>query len=159
VVAYPSPKEIAQFANIDPRTAGKLLKNARLIGLVETPDDHTFVLSAPYPFKGTEPQKESVVRQALLRVPLVQQIKEFMALGNDLQASMRKAATVSGEHSYDASNIAPLISLATAFNVLDFQVRAETLVATAVEAKLERHAITSSARVAFISHSSKDNLL
>lgn len=152
----PTTKEIAQFADIDPRTAGKLLKNARLIGLVETPDDHTFVMAAPYPFKGTAPQKESVIRQALLRLPLVQQIKEFMALGNDLQASMRKAATVSGERNYDASNIAPLVKWATAFNVLDFQVRAETLVATAVEAKLERHAIAANVRVAFISHSSKD---
>ncbi len=152
----PSPKEIAQFAYIDPRTAGKILKNARLIGLVETPDDHTFVLSAPYPFKGTLAQKESVVREALLRLPLIQHIKQFMGLGNDLRDSMRKAATVAGERSYDASNIAPLVTLATHFNVLDFSLRVETLVDTAVEAKIERHATAASARVAFISHSSKD---
>jgi hypothetical protein len=152
----PSTKEIAQFADIDPRTAGKLLKNAELIGLIERPDAHTFSLAAPYPFKGTVLQKESVVREALLHLPLMQQIKEFMALGNNLQTSMRKAATVSGERNYYASNIAPLVKLATTFNVLDFQVRAETLVATAIEAKLERHAIAASTRVAFISHSSKD---
>jgi len=152
----PSPKEIAQFAHIDPRTAGKILKNARLIGLVETPDDRTFVLSAPYPFKGTLPQKESVVREALLRLPLIQHIKQFIALGNDLQSSMRKAATVAGERNYDASNIAPLVTLASHFNVLDFKLRVETLVDTAVEAKIERHATTTSARVAFISHSAKN---
>lgn len=152
----PSPKEVAQFAQIDPRTVGKILKNARLIGLVETPDDHAFVLSAPYPFKGTLPQKEGVVREALLRLPLIQHIKQFIALGNDLQASMRKAATVAGERNYDASNVAPLVTLATHFDVLDFKVRAETLVETAVEAKIERHATAANARVAFISHSSKD---
>jgi hypothetical protein len=41
--------------------------------------------------------------------------------------------------------------------VLDFKLRVETLVDTAVEAKIERHATPSNARVAFISHSSKDN--
>jgi hypothetical protein len=79
----PSAKQISQFANIDPRTAGKILKNARLIGLVETPDDRAFVLSAPYPFKGTLPQKESVVREALLRLPLIRHIKQFMGLGTN----------------------------------------------------------------------------
>jgi hypothetical protein len=152
----PSPKEIAQFADIDARTAGKILKNARLIGLVETPDDRTFIMAAPYPFKGTSHQKESVVREALLRLPLIQQIKQFMGLGNNLQTSMRKAATLSGEQNYDAANLSPLIKLATHFEVLDFNLRVETLVDTAVEAKIERHTTTTSARVAFISHSSKD---
>jgi CTP:molybdopterin cytidylyltransferase MocA len=152
----PSAKEISQFANIDPRTAGKILKNARLIGLVETPEDRTFVLSAPYPFKGTLAQKESVVREALLRLPLIQDVKQFMGLGNQLQDSMRKAATVAGERNYDPTNITPLITLATRFGVLDFKLRVETLVDTAVEAKIERHATAANARVAFISHSSKD---
>ena len=49
----PTTKDIAQYANIDGRTAGKLLKNARLIGLVQSPDDNTYVLSQPYPYKGT----------------------------------------------------------------------------------------------------------
>src|SRR5882724_9477666 len=49
----PSSKDIAQFAGIDPRTAGKLLKNARLIGLVESADDNTYVLAQPYLYKGT----------------------------------------------------------------------------------------------------------
>jgi hypothetical protein len=112
--------------------------------------------SAPYPFKGSLPQKEGVVREALLRLPLVQHLKQFIALGNDLKASMRKAATLAGEQSYDATNIAPLVNLATHFGVLDLALRAETLIDTAVEAKSERHTKTASARVAFISHSFKD---
>jgi hypothetical protein len=44
----PSAGEIAQFGGIDPRTAGKLLKNAKQIGLVEmTGESYTLVL--PYP--------------------------------------------------------------------------------------------------------------
>jgi len=124
--------------------------------LVETPDDHTFVLSAPYPYKGSLPQKEAVVREALLRLPLIQHIKQFLGLGNDLQSSMRKAATLAGERSYDAANIAPLVTIANRFNVLDLKLRVETLVDTAVEAKIERHTKAGGARVAFISHSSKD---
>ena len=73
--------------------------------------DRTFVLSAPYPFKGTLEQKKSVVREALLHLPLVLHVKQFMALGNDLQASMRKAATVAGERSYDAATLRHLSRL------------------------------------------------
>lgn len=152
----PSAKDISQFANIDPRTAGKILKNARLIGLVETPDDQGFVLSAPYPYKGSQAQKESVVREALLRLPLIQHIKQFLGLGNDLQSSMRKAATVVGERNYDASGIAPLVTIANRFGVLDLKLRVETLVDTAVATKIERHTTAASSRVAFISHSSQD---
>lgn len=152
----PSAKEIAQFADVDPRTAGKLLKNARLIGLLESPDEKTFVLSAAYPFKGTQSQKESVVREALLRLPQVQHIKQFLGFGNDLQNSMGKAAIIAGERNYAPSNVAPLIGIANRFNVLDLSLRVETLVDTAVDAKLQRHAEASTARVAFISHSSKD---
>jgi hypothetical protein len=57
-LSSPTPKEIAQFANIAPRASGKILKNARLIGLAETPDDCTFVLATPYPFKVLSIRKE-----------------------------------------------------------------------------------------------------
>ncbi|MDR3799180.1 MAG: toll/interleukin-1 receptor domain-containing protein [Terracidiphilus sp.] len=152
----PTAREIAQFANIDPRTAGKLLKNARLVGLVESPDDETYISSAPYPFKGTTAQKEGVVREAILRLPLIQQIKQFVGLGNDLKASMRKAATIAGERNYVAANITPLIALADRFGALELQVRVETIINSAVEAKIERHTSSADKRVAFISHSSKD---
>jgi hypothetical protein len=42
----PSTKHIAQFADVDPRTAGKILKNAGLIGLVQSPDDCNLRISA-----------------------------------------------------------------------------------------------------------------
>jgi hypothetical protein len=152
----PSSKEIAQFAGIDPRTAGKLLKNARLIGLVESADDATYILAQPYPYKGTLDQKRSVVREALLRLPLVASIRQFVALGNDLQTAMRKAATIAGEMHYDRSAVSPIVDWANSEKVLDLGVRVEGLVDEAVVAKQIRHEAHSEQRVAFISHSSKD---
>ncbi len=152
----PTAKQIAQFAGIDPRTAGKLLKNARSIHLVESADDIKYVPAQPYPFKGTIEEKRRVVREALLRLPLIATIRQFMALGDDLQTSMRKAATVAGEQNYDKNAVAPLIDWANSERVLDLGVRVEELVDEAVAAKQVRHAEDEHARVAFISHSSKD---
>ena len=153
----PTTKDIAQYANIDGRTAGKLLKNARLIGLVQSLDDSTYVLTQPYPYKGTADEKLKVVREALLRLPLIRNIRQFMALGNTLENAMRKAATVIGEKAYDKAAIAPLISWANSVaQVLDLGVRVETLVNEAVATKQTRHAEREQERVAFISHSAKD---
>jgi hypothetical protein len=153
----PVVRDIAQYANIDARTAGKLLKNARLIGLVQSPDDTTYVLSQPYPYKGTAQEKRGVVREALLRLPLIRNIRQFMALGDDLQAAMRKAATVQGEKNYDRTAISPLVSWSNSVaQVLDLGVRVEVLVNEAVAAKEMRHAEHKNERVAFISHSTKD---
>jgi predicted peroxiredoxin len=153
----PDTKAIAQFANIDHRTAGKILKNARLIGLVQSPEDTTYVLSQPYPYKGSQEEKVRVVREALLKLPLIRNIRQFMALGGDLQTSMRKAATVIGEKNYDKAAIAPLITWANAVaQVLDLGIRVEALVNDAVAAKEQRRAKHKNERVAFISHSTKD---
>jgi hypothetical protein len=152
----PSIKEIAQFAGVAPATAGKLLKNARLIGLVESPDDSRYILAQPYPYQGTVDQKKSVVKEALLRHSLITSIRQFMALGDNLQDSMRKAATIAGEQHYDQAAVTPLITWANSFQVLDLGVRSEALVNKAVVAKQARHAEDAQQRVAFISHSSKD---
>lgn len=92
----------------------------------------------------------------MLRLRLIQNIRQFLGSENDLQSSMRKASTVAGERNYDASSFAPLVTIANRFGVLNLKLRVETLVDTAVEAKIERHAAAASTRVAFISHSSKD---
>ena len=152
----PSTKAIAQYADLDPRTAGKILKNARLIGLVQAPDDDAYVLAQPYPYKGTLDEKRNVVREALLKHPLIRNIRQFMGLGNNLEDAMRKASTVAGELNYDKSAIAPLISWANTERALDLGVRVEALVNDAVAAKETRHITHAHERVAFISHSSKD---
>ncbi len=153
----PSAMQIAQFVNIDPRTAGKILKNARLIGLLQSPDDASYVLAQPYPYKGTADEKRKVVREALLRLPLIRSIRQFLALGDDLPDAMRKAAVIAGETDYVKNAIAPLVVWANSIaQVLDPGVRVETLVNEAVETKEARHAEHKNERIAFLSHSSKD---
>ena len=152
----PGAKEIAQYADLDPRTVGKILKNARLVRLVQSSDDSTYVLAQPYPYKGTLDEKRSVVREALLKHPLIQSIRQFVGLGNDLQDAMRKAATVTGEKNYDQTAIAPLVKWATSERALDLGVRVEALVNEAVAAKEVRRVEHENERVAFISHSAKD---
>jgi len=153
----PTTGQIAQYAAIDPRTAGKVLKNARLVGLVQSHDGgSTYVLAQPYPYKGTLGEKRSVVRESLLKHPLIRSIRQFMALGDDLPDAMRKAATVAGEKNYDQSAIAPLVTWASSEGALDLKVRVETLVNEAVVSKEARHVAHEHERVAFISHSTKD---
>jgi predicted peroxiredoxin len=153
----PDTKSIAQFAGIDPRTAGKILKNARLIGLVQSPEDSTYVIAQPYPFKGTHEEKVNVVREALLKLSLIRNIRQFMALGSDLQTAMRKAAVGAGEKNYDKAAIAPLITWANSVaQVLDLGVRVEVLINEAVATKEQRRAKHKYERVAFISHSTTD---
>lgn len=153
----PGVNEIAQYADIDPRTAGKILKNAVLIRVIQSADDSSYVLSQPYPYKGNSEEKRNVVREALLRHPLVRYIREFIALGEDLQGAMRKAATIAGERDYDKGAIAPLVAWANSVGqVFDLSVRIEVLVNEAVDAKEVRHAERKQDRVAFLSHSSKD---
>jgi hypothetical protein len=115
------------------------------------------VLAQPYPYKGTTDEKRRVVREALLRLPLVRNIRQFMALGDDLQDAMRKAAVVAGEANYEKGAIAPLVTWANSVaDVLDLGVRVETLVNEAVASKEARRAEHKNERVAFLSHSSKD---
>src|SRR2546422_2482051 len=85
-------------------------------------------------------RERMVVREALLRLPLIRNIRQFMALGNDLQNAMRKAATVVGEKNYDKAAIAPVVTWATSAQVLDLGVRVETLVNEAVATKEARRA-------------------
>ena len=153
----PGTNGIAQYANIDPRTAAKVLKNAMLVGLVQSADDASYVLAQAYPYKGSAEEKRRVVREALLRHPLMRSIRQFMALGDNLQDAMRKAATIAGEKNYDKAAIAPLIGWANSVGqVLDLGVRVEVLVNDAVAAKEVRRQEQKQERVAFISHSSKD---
>lgn len=152
-----SAKSIATYAGIDYRTAGKILKNACLIGLLQSPDDNSYLLAQPYPYKGTTEEKRRVVREALLRHALVRHIREFLSLGEGIQDAMRKAAVVAGETNYDKNAIAPLIKWANSVgDVLDLGVRVERLVDAAVVTKEARRAKYGNERVAFISHSTLD---
>lgn len=151
----PTVGQISQFAGLDPRTTGKVLKNASSIGLVEKRDGG-YILLASYPYKGSPDQKSDVVRESLVKMPLLVSMRQFMHLGDDSANALRKAATVNNIVPFEAGDFAPLINWASALNSLKPGLIAEDLVDSAENAKAERHKVDSKSRIAFLSHSSKD---
>jgi len=151
----PTSGEVAQFAGIDPRTAGKLLKNSIQIGLIEA-IGKGYALICPYPYKGTKEQKEVVVKEALVKLPLLVGVRQFIKLGDSTDVALRKAATVARIVPFVASDISPLLQWAQSLGALRPDLLAEDLVDEAEDAKDERHKTQVSRRIAFISHSSKD---
>jgi len=150
----PRSGQVAQFANVDPRTAGKLLKNARQIGLIEQIGEG-YVLRVPYPYQGSLEQKQAVVREALYKLPLLVGVRQFLGLGNSLTDSLRKAATVANRVPYIEAELLPLVEWAKTLKALEPGALPEDLVDAATEAKKERHE-HSAQKIAFLSHSSKD---
>lgn len=152
----PSVKMISQFAGIDPRTAGKLLKNCVRIGVVQQPTNDTYVLALPYPYQGTQEQKEAVIKEAFVRMPLMRNLRQFLGLGDSLDDALRKAATVMGIDEFEKKSFDPLMRWAAKLDVLSSEIMVKTLVDEAVERKGERHQASPTDVVVFLSHSSKD---
>jgi hypothetical protein len=151
----PSSGQIAQFAGIDPRTAGKLLKNATQMGLVDS-IGKAYVLVLPYPYKGSQAQKEAVVQEALVRLPLLTSVRQFLRLGDKTEVALRKAATVAGITPFVASDLNPLLEWAQSLGALQPDLIPEDLLDAAENKKEERHEVAGDQRVAFLSHSSAD---
>lgn len=151
----PGAGEIAQFAGIDPRTAGKVLKNATLLGLIER-SGPGYSLLVSYPYKGTLEQKKDVVREALVRMPLLTSVRQFLRLEDNLPSAMRKGATVHKISPFNPTDFNPLLEWADALGALKSEIVAEDLLDEAQTAKEERHQSDKSKVVAFLSHSSKD---
>jgi hypothetical protein len=110
----------------------------------------------PYPYKGSLDQKKAVVREALVRMPLLTGVRQFMGLGDPLAIALRKSATVAGITPYVESDLLPLVEWARSLRALEPRMIAEDLVEGAEAAKAERHRTDAQRRVAFLSHSSKD---
>ncbi|UPG94307.1 toll/interleukin-1 receptor domain-containing protein [Luteibacter aegosomatissinici] len=151
----PNITQVAQFAAVDRRVAGKLLKNASQIGLAEQVGGG-YVLSLPYPFKGSKEQKEAVVREALVKHPLLVRVRQFIQLGDKTEVALRKAATMLDIIPFSANDFAPLMAWAQALGAMKANLIAEDLVDAAEKEKEERHTEHSAKRIAFISHSSLD---
>jgi hypothetical protein len=152
----PNIKQISQFAGVDPRTAGKLIKNCQLIGLVHSVGENSFKMSLAYPLKGTEEQKKAIVKEAVLRMPLIINLRQFIALGDNTEVALRKSATVIGVESFEPVAFTPLLKLANGLGLLSDAVTVEDLVDKAVADKENRHRAADKKIVAFLSHSSKD---
>lgn len=152
----PSAGQIAQFAEVDHRTAGKLLKNATQIGLVDHLGGKGYTLVLPYPYKGSKEQKQAVVKEALVRLPLLTSVRQFIGLGDNINAALRKAATIAGHTPYDQGAFAPLLEWAKSLGALTPGLMTEDLVEIAEQTKATRHREDAKKKVAFLSHSSKD---
>lgn len=153
---FPDVKQISQFAGIDPRTAGKILKNCILIGIVQSISDTTYSLCHPYPYKGSSEQKKAVIREAIVRLPLIISLKQFISLGDNIETALRKAATIAGVSSFDPKYYTPLLKWAKTYDVLESDFLIDDLINEASTIKEQRHQTDSKKIVAFISHSSKD---
>lgn len=151
----PSSAQVAQFAGIDPRTAGKLLKNAVQIGLVDAVGTG-YVLVLPYPYKGSHDQKQAVVKEALVRLPLLTSVRQFLRLGDKTEVALRKAATIAGISPFVPADLNPLLEWAQSLGALQSSLVAEDLVDAAESKKERRHREAKDERVAFLSHSSAD---
>jgi TIR domain-containing protein len=155
-LANPTMFQIAQFAGIDPRTAGKLVKNSITIGLVEAINGEHYSLLLAYPYKGSLQQKRAVVREALVRMPLLESMRQFLSLGDKIDDALRKAATVCKVDNFDPKALAPLIQWAQNLDALKPRLLIEDLLNIASDEKEKRHTENKQKRVVFLSHSSKD---
>lgn len=151
----PGTAQVAQFAGIDPRTAGKLLKNACQIGLTDAVGSG-YALVLPYPYKGTKDEKEAVVKEALVRLPLLTGVRQFLRLGDKTDVALRKAATIAAIYPFVPSDLSPLLEWAQTLGALTPSLLAEDLVDAATEKKELRHQQDKDRRIAFLSHSSVD---
>lgn len=152
----PTIKDIAQFSGIDPRTAGKAIKNCVQIGLVKEVTKDFYSLTVPYPYKGSKEQKEAVLKEAVFKMPLIVNLRQFLKLGDKLDDSLRKAATVQKVQNYDKASIDPLIKWATQLKALSLEMTVEDFAEVGVKHKEQRHKESKTDKVVFLSHSSKD---
>jgi hypothetical protein len=151
----PSAIKIAQFTNMDPRTVGKVLKNALTLGILDN-INREYSLRLPYPWKGSEDEKKAVLRESLYKMPLMRQLRQFLKLGDDHATALRKAATLAGVENYQESALSPLLKWARELGAADPDTSVEDLVDEAVARKEVRHQAAKKTTVAFLSHSSKD---
>jgi hypothetical protein len=115
-----------------------------------------YLLSLAHPYKGSKDQKTAVVREALVRMPLLAGARQFRSLGDTLPVAVRKAATLVGVENYEEAAISPLVKWASTLGTLEPGLVPEDLLDEAEAGKLRRHETDKGKVVAFLSHSSKD---
>jgi len=113
-------------------------------------------LVLPYPYKGSTDQKQAVVKEALVRLPLLTGVRQFIRLGDKTETALRKAATVAGISPFVPTDLNPVLEWAQSLGALKPSLVAEDLVDAAEGKKERRHLEAKDQRVAFLSHSSAD---
>ena len=119
------------------------------MGLVEPLTEDVYTLALPYPYKGTKEQKQAVVRETLVKMPLMVHMRQFLNLGDKYEAALRKSATMVGVENYSETALAPLLSLAKQLKVLEPNLLVEDLVDEAIKIKQRRHATDNKKIVVF----------
>jgi len=153
----PDVKQISQFTELDSKTTRQLLKNGIVLGLLDSFDGELYSLVPPYPFKGSIAQRRAVVRESLVRMPLLTNARQFLCMEETLDTALRKAATVQRIEHFDPKQLAPLLKWAKDLKALEPGIVLEDLYEEAAKAKAERNKQHPRKRVVFLSHNSKDN--
>ena len=153
----PDSKQISQFTGLDSKTTRQLLKNGIVLGLLTSFDGELYSLVPPYPFKGSIAQQRAVVRESLVRMPLLTNVRQFLSMEETPDAALRKAATVQRIEHFDPKQLAPLLKWARNLKALEPDIVLEDLYEEAAKAKAERNKQHPRKRVVFLSHNSKDN--
>ncbi|RYF36242.1 MAG: toll/interleukin-1 receptor domain-containing protein, partial [Cytophagaceae bacterium] len=110
----------------------------------------------PYPYKGSHEQKQAVVKEALVLLPLLTSVRQFLLLGDKTEVALRKAATISRISPFNPTDLYPLLEWAQSLGALKPNLVAEDLLDAATDKKEIRHQSEKNRRVAFLSHSSAD---
>lgn len=152
----PNISEISQFSGLDSRTVGKVLKNCLSMGIIRELDKRTYVLIIPYPFKGNQVQKNTILKESLFKMPILTNVRQFLKLGDTQDNAIRKAATVQKITNYEKAAIDPLIKWAEQLGALSLDTMDEDFAKDGVQIKEERRQSCASSPVIFLSHSSKD---
>ncbi|MFA6561170.1 MAG: toll/interleukin-1 receptor domain-containing protein [Verrucomicrobiia bacterium] len=153
----PDLKQISQFTELDSKTTRQLLKNGIVLGLLDSFDGELYSLVPPYPFKGSIAQQRAVIRESLVRMPLLTNVRQFLCMEETLDAALRKAATVQRIEHFDPEQLAPLLKWAKNLKALEPKLVLEDLYEEAAKTKAERNRKHPNKRVVFLSHNSKDN--
>lgn len=152
----PEVKQIAQFAGVAVRTAEKLLKNCEATGLVEAGEDGVYRPGLPYPYKGNCGQRRAVIREALVRMPLMKHLRNLLSQGDSQADALRKAATMVQVVNYNADAFEPLMKWARQLKVLQPRLMPEDLIQEGLAAKAQRQKLVKAPRVAVLCHCSAD---
>jgi hypothetical protein len=91
-----------------------------------------------------------------VKLPLLTSVRQFLRLGDRLDAAIRKAATIAGISPFNPADLNPLLEWAKSLDAIGPSLVAEDLVDAATVAKERRHQRDKGQRVAFLSHSSLD---
>ncbi|MBA4422896.1 MAG: hypothetical protein C0390_07295 [Syntrophus sp. (in: bacteria)] len=97
-----------------------------------------------------------MVKEALVRLPLLTSVRQFLRLGDKTEVALRKAATVAGISPFVPADLNPLLEWAHSLGALQPSLVAEDLIDAAETKKERRHLEAKDQRVAFLSHSSAD---